>query len=175
LAVCATVNSEGGREDTGTAFAADRGAVNLSTANDTNIYSLLALRYKAPAASKFATMTQVEYSVMTYTPNASFRMGLVLNPTIAGAALVYTSVPNSAFEVAVPIAANLITAGSGTTYSSFYDTQNRSGVLTVGLPTDLRIGSTIAGVSDVLVLFAQCVPIQGITNFLGAINWLEQV
>jgi len=175
LHICASVQSEGGTETTGTAFAADRGATILTTGNDTNIYSLLAIRYKTATANRFATIAKLQYSVMSSTANATFRMGLVLNPTMAGAALVWVSVPNSAIEVAVPVAANLLTAGTGTTFASFYDSQNRSGTLLPQLPTDLRIGSSIAGVSDIMFLFVQPVPVQGATAFFGSINWLEQV
>lgn len=98
-----------------------------------------------------------------------------MNPTMAGAALVWTSVPNSAIEMAIPVAANLLTAGTGSVFSAFYDSQNRSGVILADLPTDVRLGASIAGVSDTLFLFVQPVPVQGATDFYGSINWLEQV
>jgi hypothetical protein len=175
LHICSSVQSEGGREDTGYALGADRGSTILTSGNDSNIYALLAIQYKAAAANKFATIGRVQYSIMSSTANATFRMGLLLNPTIAAPALVFVSVPNSALEVAIPVAGNLITPATGTQLSVIYDSQNRSGVIVPDIPTDLRMGATIAGVSDQLVLFVQPVPVQGATAFFGSINWLEQV
>jgi hypothetical protein len=175
LHICTSVQSEGGQQNTGLVLAADRDATVLQTTNDTNIYSLLALRYQAAKANKFATISNIQYSVMTNSTNTTFRMGLYLNPTIAGAALAFTAVPNSALEVALPVAANLITAGSGTLMASYYDSQNHSSGLLPQVPSDLRIGANIAGTSDILVLFVQPVPAQGNTNFYGSFNWLEQV
>jgi len=176
LHICSSVQSEGCQEDTGYALGTDRGATILTSGNDSNIYALLAIEYKAAAANKFATIAKLQYSVMSSTANATFRMGLLLNPTIATPpALAFVSVPNSALEAAVPAAGNLITAGTGTLLSVLYDSQNRTGVIIPEIPTDLRMGATIAGVSDILVLFVQPVPVQGATSFFGSINWLEQV
>ena len=175
LHVCASVISEGGFDNTGLLLSIDRGSTSVSTANDTNIYSVLALRYQAGTANKRATINDVVYSVMTPTANSTFRLGLVFNPTIAGAALVWTPVPNSALEVALPVAANLITAGSGTVTRSSYDAQNRSSPSSLVGASDLRLGTTIAGVSDILVLFVQPTPANGVVVLFGSLSWREQV
>jgi hypothetical protein len=176
LHICGAVSSGGGLENTGCAFGADRGTSIITSGNDVNIYALLAIRYQAGVANKCATIAKLQYSVMSNTANATFRMGLLLNPTISIVPpLSYVAVANSALEAAVPAATNTITAGTGTPLSVLYESQNRSGVIVPEIPTDLRMGASIAGISDILVLFVQPVPLQGATSFFGSINWLEQV
>lgn len=169
--ICASVESEGGYEDIGFNLSVDRGATVLTTANNTNIYALLAIQLQSGFLS--ATIIPTYLSVMSPTANVSYRYMLILNPqTIAGAALTYNAVANSAIQFAIPIAANLVTIGTGTTLFSAYEISNKTSATSNPIVGQLQIGSSIAGVSDTLVLAVQPVP-NAAADYYASLSWRE--
>lgn len=170
LHICSGVYSEGGQEDVGFTFGIDMGATQLTTGNDTNVYALLAMQLKPGylAATVFPTF----FTIASSTANAQFRVILTLNSTIAGPALSYTSVTNSALQYAVGTNTNLIT--DGTVIYSGYFQSNKNGSATDKLTIDVALGSFINGTSDTLVLAIQPVP-HAALSFSASFNWKEQI
>jgi len=167
--ICAQVSSEGGQSRTGIDFSVSRGATALTTLNNANLYPLCAIRLRA--GYLFATVVPRDVSVMV-TSTASYRWALLLNPTVAGTAFSFTTVPNSAVEADVA-RTNATTVTGGLQIATGYGQAQLTGDSRFDLGSDIALGSTIAGVSDVLVLAAQRVV--GTTEaFYGAIAWHEE-
>jgi hypothetical protein len=169
--ICSTVISEGGRTQTGPVLSADMGATELITGNNTNLFPLMALRLKTTYQM---AMIDLDNFATTCTSGATYRYTLLLNPTIVGTALSFSDITNSALQLATP--ANTTTVTGGTQIVSGYLMSSASSQSTVvaNIPGDLRIGSNIAGVSDILVLAVQ--RITGTTeHFFASIAWREQL
>lgn len=170
--ICSTVVSEGGSEHFGFPFFALATQAEVTTGNDINVYGLIALQLQAGKLA--ASVVLDALSVISTTANASYIVSLYINPTIAGAAPVYTNLPNSAVKYAFLVAANLLTLGTQI-YAEIV-ASNHSGGATINPSDDrLSIGSSIAGVSDTMVLAVQPMPMQGATKFSGALCWREVV
>jgi hypothetical protein len=169
--VCASVVSEGGADTLGFPFSADTGSTALSTGNNTLVYALLALQFQAGKTS--AEIILDSFTVFSSTNNAAFRGAIILNPTIAGAALVYTNVPNSVLKVAPGVTANTLTGGTPI-FSGYFSSSKSVGGISQKPPQELSLGSTIAGVSDTLVLAVEPIP-SGAFDFFGSMNWREEV
>ena len=169
--VCSSVHSEAGLEDIGYPFSFDMGATSVTTGNDTNIYALIALQLQS---GKFGASLEFDtFSLISTTANATYRLMLILNPTsVAGAALTYGAITNSSFQAAVGVATNLVTGG--TVLSSTYVAANKSQSVLGQIERTYSLGSTIAGVSDTLLVAVQPVPASANVTW-ASINWGEQV
>ncbi len=169
-AICASVMSEGGQERTGITRTIDRAASGLVTLNDADLYPLIAIRLDD--AELDATVRAIAASVFC-TSSAVFRWALLLNPTVAGTALSFADVANSAMEAAVG-ATNATKVSGGTVIASGYAESTSQNNIPAGGVTDHALGASIAGVSDVLVLAVQ--RLTGTTEtFYGTLTVTEQV
>lgn len=169
LHICSAVEVEAGFEDIGYQLAIDTGASILITGNNTSIYSLLAIQLQSGFGGANIIPTYIN---VTCTDNTSYRYGLVLNPTIVGTTLSYTTVSNSAVQFAITDNTNTLTGG--TVIFSDYAISAKNNASSVVVPGQLQLGTNIAGVSDTLVLFVQPVPAFS-GHYVGAINWREIV
>lgn len=172
--ICSSVASEGGVEFTGFSLAVDRGITALATNNDTNIYPLIAIRLKSGYLGTTINITNLDIIVTT---TADYRWALLLNPTIVGTALSFTSVTNSAIEAQVNTTnATTITAGTGTKLGSGYVSSTAISRPNVApnLTGILTLGSSIAGTSDIIVLVVQNLA-AGAESYYGSLSWKESV
>lgn len=167
--ICGAVISEGGQEDVGFSFGVDTGTSGFTTGNNTSTYTLLAVQIQNTMLS--ADIVPTFFTVSSITPNTQFTVSLILNPTIAGGALSYTPVTNSALQYAIGSVGNTISGGT-VIYSGVFQT-NKTGSATDRLTIDISLGSNIAGVSDTLVLAVRPTPALAIA-LTGSFNWKEQ-
>jgi len=144
--ICSSVISEGGIEKTGILRSVDTGNTYLTSLNTGNSYALIGIRLKA--AYNDVTIIPEGLSIFLGT-NDAFKWQLQLNPTIAGT-FTYNDLANSAVQYATGGSTNTITtdgivisSGGGSTSTRQSDSD---------LQTALRIGQTIGGVMDELVL-----------------------
>lgn len=154
-AICCTVITEGGLQETGKMVAVDRGVTALTTGNDTNIYPLLAVRLLSTALDTVTVLQSISIAGGSVT---SFKWQILLNPTVAGTAFSWAAVTGSGMEAATgTTSATTLTAGTGVALMSGYGVAGQEGsFLTSISPSSLQlIGSTVAGVSDILVLAIQ--------------------
>lgn len=166
--ICCTVQSEGGQDAIGLTFGLNRGTTALTTLNDADIYPLMAIRYQT--GRTHIPIRILDYSVVCTTATTVFAAYLMLNPTVAGTALSFTTLTNSAIEYDIS-RTNGSKVSGGTVINSITGYSNRSSVV-VESPADISLGATIAGTSDILVLAVQ--RLTGTTEpFWGAINWRE--
>lgn len=168
--ICAAVMSEGGFEFRGGTRSLVRGTSVLQTLNNTAIYPIIALRLKS--THKGALVVPTSLNVLA-TTNSAYNWYLLLNPTVVGTAFSFTGLTNSAVEYDVS-RTNATTLTDGTIVAAGSDQQSNESSTVVLSPSDLQLGSSIAGVSDILVLAVQ--RISGTTeSYLGAIQWREQL
>lgn len=168
--ICSSVNAEAGYEAIGTVRTVDRDVTGITTANDANIYSVLAIRLKAAYLS--ATVLVESFSILSV-GTTTYRYALFLNPTVAGAALSWTSVTDSAVEFALPVVGNLLTGGYLLQGGYSITTNNNRQANTRAASDFLTIGSTIAGVSDIMVLAIQ--RIASADTYYASITYRELV
>lgn len=161
--ICSSVISEGGRELTGILRSVDMGTTHIDANAAGTTYAMIGIRLKSSYLD--ITVLPEFFSILSLT-NDNFRWSLQLNPTVAGT-FTYADLANSSIQFATGATANTITAGiiidSG--YGSQATTTDRK------FETALRIGSTIAGTVDELVL---CVtPISSNADYLGSLTFRE--
>lgn len=164
--ICSTVISEGGQELSGLVLSATSGNTALTATTAGVVYGAIGIRLKTTHVG--ATVKTESMSIMGTSANDPVQWMLILNPTVAGA-FTYNDLTNSACQVAYGASANTITGGTilnagmlFTQTSQYNDLRNA-----------LTLGSTIAGVSDKLVL---CVmPVAGATSVAvySSLTWRE--
>lgn len=167
--ICSGVQSEGGQENIGMTFGLGRGGTPLTTLNDSDLYPLIALRYQT--GKSIIPIRLLGFSVACPTVTTVFAVHILLNPTVAGTALSFTPLANSALEYDIS-RTNGTKVSAGTVLDSTVGSTIKASAVTLETPTDTSLGATIAGVSDILVLAVQ--RLTGATEpFYGAINWRE--
>ena len=148
--ICSTVMSEGGLEETGILRSVDTGTTPLAASVADTTYAVIGIRLKA--TYKDVTVRPEYFSMISETPDG-FRWSIQLNPTIDDI-FNYSDVLNSAIQKAIGVTANDITA-EGLVIDSGYVPPGSvaSGAeISRKIITALRLGATIAGVQDTLVL-----------------------
>ena len=166
--ICSSVMSEGGQQEIGYPFSVTRGSTSLVTLNNANIFPLLALRLNSSYLG--SSVKLLDFSVVC-TSTAAFNFYLLLNPTVTGTALSYSAVTNSSLDAAVG-ATNATTVSGGTALKIGTAQQTNEGSVSGLVNSTFYLGSTIAGVSDQIVLAVQ--RLTGTTEtFYGSINWQD--
>jgi len=144
LAICSTIISEGGSEETGiSSYISTRGTSIAANAAGT-AYAVLGIRLKATALDNVVKIAKVSMSCLT---NDRFEWALVLNPTVAGT-FTYNDRDNSALQFAVGATANTVTGGVELDGSH----SETSSAVSEVVESLYYLGSTIAGVPDEIVL-----------------------
>lgn len=147
--ICSTVISEGGLEETGI-----MSAIATTTHVDANAsgtaYAIAGIKLKS--AYKDITVLP-EYTSVIDLQGGAFKWELCLNPTVAGV-FTYNDITNSALQAAYGATANTVSS-KGTIISAGFvpagGVNSGSGGASK-ITTALRMGSTIAGVQDAIVL-----------------------
>jgi hypothetical protein len=148
----------------------DRGATALSTNNNTSIYPLLGIRLKSGNLGSYIKILDLS---VTCTSTAAYNYMLLLNPTIVGTALTWSDLTNSSCQI-MNTSTNATTVTGGSKLFSKVGSQgNQGGQSNDALNSDFALGSTIAGVSDIVLLCVQ--RITGTSeSFYGSINFKDQ-
>lgn len=169
LQICCAVQSEAGQENIGLTFGLNRGPTALTTLNDTSIYPLIAVRYQT--GRSIIPIRLLGFSVACSTNTTVFAVYAILNPTVVGTGLSFTPLANSALEYDIS-RSNGSTVTGGTIVDSTVGNTVKASAIQLESAADISIGSTIAGVSDILVLGVQ--RLTGTTEpFYGSLVWRE--
>ena len=178
--ICTTVISEGGAEELGVlqyeSTTSNRGSlvahINANTAD--TAYAIVGIKLKA--GFKDVTVKLASMSVLAET-NDDFEWLILLNPTIAGT-FTYDDKTNSAVQTAIgnpddPSTNNITGLGTVMTggFANSTGGAGGGGAVTNPLGNALRLGSTIAGVQDAIVLAVR--PHTANANIHGGIAWRE--
>jgi hypothetical protein len=147
--ICSTVQSEGGLDQNGMIFSAGHtNTTSLPTSNDSDIYALVGIRLKTTHFG--STIIPRNISVATSTAT-DFRWALILNPTVAGT-FTYADITNSSVQQATGTAnTNKVTGG---TQLQMGIVSTKADFVALDIDNAIRIGSTIDGVADSMVLCA---------------------
>ncbi len=145
--ICSTVMSEGGVEELGVLRSINNGILPVGLTTTANTYALLGLKLKT--TYRDVTITPTSISGLSV-EKSDILWTLRLNPSIAGT-FTYSDLTDSALQTATGVAANIVTGGTiiGSGYMA------AESAIAGELSTALKLGTTIAGVSDELVLCAQ--------------------
>jgi len=140
--------------------------INFINANTIGItYALIGLRLKA---TELHTIVQtLSFSLLAGT-NDNMIYTLILNPTVAGT-FTYADVTNSNLQAAIGAAAGTNTVTGGTNITSGMVAGNLANFAAVD--SSLRIGSSIAGTLDTIVLCAT--PLSTGLDVYASLNWRE--
>jgi hypothetical protein len=167
--ICSTVIAEGGLKETGFGFGISRGTNPIITLNNASIYPLFAVRLNSNYLH--ATIKLLNFNI-NCTSTATYNWYLILNPTVTGTALSFTQVTNTAIDAQINTT-NATTISGGTVLLTGTASQTNETGINIVSATDFGMGSTIAGVSDIVVLAVQRAT--GTTEtFYGSLNWREQ-
>lgn len=147
---CSSVTSEGGIERIGTLHSIDNGITTVSAVTAGDLVALLAVRLRADRPD--VILVPELANVLVTTTNDNVRLALMINPTLAASPYLDWQ-QETAFEWAVGTAAQLVTDPGDQIYSAYAPSDVR--VLTIQPPSAQRIGVSIDGESDVLVLAAE--------------------
>ena len=166
--ICGTVISEGGRANLGYVRAISRGAIPMVTANNSNLFPVIALRLNG---SYLGATVQMEQFSLACTSNSPFNWYWIENPKLISGSFNFQSFTNSAVEADFQQTGTLaLLQSTGTVL--------RSGVAATTFaitdePTNEKaMGSFINGSTDIWVLAVQ--RLSGTPEtFYGAACWRE--
>jgi len=166
--ICSTVVSSGGVEETGLTRAVYRNALAL-LGNNTNWHPVLAVRLRTGYEHAVVRFKKLSLNCQS---TADFTWRLVLNPTIVGTALSFTTVTNDAVEVDTTVntvrGSTTCTGGTDLDAASTQQSSNGSDVQLIA--TDPRLGMALDGTRDVIVLAVRR-DTGGNEDFLATLSW----
>jgi hypothetical protein len=162
-AICSTVISEGGMQESGIMFSHSNGVTAITASSTANTYALVGLRLNSSTQDAHIQIKSI--SVTSTSTAKDYLVQLILNPTIAGAQSWSTSAPP--VDRLTGVAANTITGGQ-ILHQAYVNAEAAIGVPVEMMP---NLGANIAGTSDVLVVAVR--PLQANVDAYAAINWLE--
>lgn len=188
-AICSSINSEGGNDPNGKVLSIGRTTIAQANVADTNPEKvLLALRYKSVTAAQ-VDIDILSVSVLSTGSGGEDNIAIVRlirdattqlrNITNTGPpVLTFSPIANSALEVALPpdgpnevfVVTDNLLGTSGTVIVAQYSTGNES-VPSGPVRNAIRMGMSIAGVSDIIVL--SVFPLSATPDMYGAITWRE--
>jgi hypothetical protein len=171
--ICSTVVSEGGQNPLGVVRRASTNGTHVDCNVENTIYAILGIRLKSNYIGE--TIDILSAAIQLQTGSHKVEYIIKLNPTVAGT-FTYVAETNSAVEIARGATANTVTGGidigGGFAESGGVQAGN-SGSSESNVSNALKLGSTIAGVVDTIVLCVR--PIAGSTNVdvEGSLVWRE--
>lgn len=162
--ICSSVIVEGGNDLTGIVRSASTNGTHVDANIADTIYAVLGIQKK----TGYKTQIQVIRMYLVSETADSFEWLLYLNPTVAGS-FTYGAETNSAAEIARGATANTVTGG--TLLQSGWSTSSAAAV--AALESTTRLGTSIAGTRDTLVLAVR--PLSGNADIQGSITWREGI
>lgn len=160
--ICSSVSSEGGQDKNGALRHKDSGAISGLSSGTT--YAMVGIKLKTTHQDISVILENL--SLLATTTNDTAHWELKLNPTIAGT-FTYSDETNSCVQTAIGSNANVVTGGVEIDGGFFTTSQST----TVTIPNALKLGASIVGVSDTIVLC--CRPITNNITVHSSITWRE--
>lgn len=164
--ICSTVITEGGSEEHGAVLTASTNNSTITLTSAGTLYGIIGLRLKTTHLG--ATVKTMMASFMGTSGADPWQWQLLLNPTVTGT-FTYADVTNSACQVAIGTSFPTVTNGTLLNAGHLYQQSSQLADLT----NAITLGSTIAGVSDTLVLCGM--PVAGGSNVAAyaSLTWRE--
>ena len=169
--ICSSIASEGGTQDLGSVRSASTNGTHLDANVENIVYALLGMQQKAGFIG--ATINLVDMAVQEQAAGGrELEWLLLLNPTVDGT-FTYNGEAQSAVEIARGALANTVTGGFRLGGGYFNSNSNAAGSTAAALNNAIRLGSTIAGVRDTIVLCVRPVAGTTLAAVEGSITWRE--
>lgn len=166
-----SVISEGGEDDVGILRYASTSGVPVAAATAGVIYAVVGIRLRSDRIDMAIDPVSVS---MVNAAIPDFEWLLILNPTIddnGGAdPFTYTELTDSAVEAATGVTANTVTGGITCSGGQVKGSAS-TGMIDAPLNTTNRIGASILGVRDEIVLCVR--PFGNNASIHGSLNWRE--
>lgn len=171
-AICCSVISEGGFEQTSIDHVARRTTVFNTINTAATFYPIVSIRLASGRTGAVVLPNRVQFLPTT---NQNYEVALLKNPTLTGATWAATvpSDSNVEYDVAATAISNV-----GTIVQTDYVTASGSGGVTntssaTGYNWDLQLGTSIAGVSDIYTLAVRTVSGATTGDGLGSISFYD--
>lgn len=169
-AICASVVSEGGNQNTGVLRYLSTAGTHVDCNAANSLYAILGIRLKSTHVAAFVNVVNV--SVAEHVGAKDLEWVVMLNGTIAGSPS-WSAVTNSALEYFTGATENTVTGGTALFGGHFSTAINVGSASGETVTNAIRLGASIAGTVDTIVLAAR--PIGGSSNadVEGSITWRE--
>ena len=167
--ICCSILSEGGYQNPGLSYAADRGVTSLTGVNNLQLYPLISLRTISTSAGVVIRPEAID--ILCTSSNTNFKWALVVNPAINGVdAASWTPITGSdaEYDVSRTLTNHLI---GGYIIASGYGSQKAAPISSI-IQGTYSLGASIAGTRDQLVLAVQKIG-NGTDNFIASFVWKE--
>ncbi len=151
-AICASVISEGGREDLGVLQYITTGGDEVALTNQDVIYAIVAIRLKSTHLG--AQVDLITASLLEFAGSKNAEWLLIFNGSIAGSPT-WLNKDNSALQFFLGVTANVVTGGDiigGEMFVSAGGAPTKAGALAAQLKNARRLGAKIDGTPDTIVL-----------------------
>lgn len=151
-AICASVISEGGREDLGVLQYITTGGAEVALTTENNIYAIVAIRLKSTHFG--AQIDLITASLLEFAGSKNAEWLLIFNGSIAGSPT-WLNKSNSALQFFLGVTANVVTGGDiigGEMFVSAGGAPTKAGALAAQLKNARRLGAKIDGTADTIVL-----------------------
>lgn len=162
--ICSTVMSEGGIQETGVLRSVNTGITHIDADAADTKYAVIGIRQKT---TYYDITVYPEYFSMISETNDDYKWTIELNPTISGT-FTYNDVTNSAIQYALGATANTVSASGIIIDSGF---SKSASTIDRKITTALRMGSTIAGTVDALVLTVT--PLSSNADYQASLTYRE--
>ena len=159
VCICATVISEGGSEDLGILRYASTAGEHVNADVDNTVYAIVGMRLKSTHLG--ASVKLVDVSIVEHQGSKFFEWILLFNPTVADV-FTYGDEANSAVQIATGSLANTVTGGTAIGGGMASSAQKGGTTVSKALENALRLGATIGGTPDEVVLCVR--PVGGSTG-----------
>lgn len=162
--VCASINSEGSLNKIGKVLSDNTGTTLIQCNSTSNKYALIGVGLQS---TKVDTLVDIiDYSILATTSDNQL-VEIYLNPTVAGT-FTYNAVTNSSIETAIGSGASNTVTGGTLLFSQFVNSQE---AFNIAIENAVRLGMTIAGTTDKIVLTTQ--PVTSNSRVIATVNWRE--
>jgi hypothetical protein len=171
-AICCTVISEGGFEQTSIDHVARRTTVftNIDTAS--TFYPIVSIRLASGRTGAVVLPNRTQFLPIT---NQNYEVVLLKNPTLTGAT--WAATVDSDTNVQYDVAATAISAIGTIVQTDYITSSGSGGVSQTSLPNaynfDLQLGASIAGVSDIYTLGVRTVDGATKGSGVGSISFFD--
>ncbi len=162
--ICASVNSEGSLNKLGKILSDNLGSSHVNANSTSSKYALIGVRLQS---AKVDTLVDILTLSAMSTTNDNFLWEIWWNPTVSGT-FTYSNVTSSSIQTAK---GSGNTVSGGTLIDSGYGASQSS--IRESIESALRLGMTISGTPDEIVLTAQ--PLSSNLDILGSITWRELI
>lgn len=164
--ICATYGTEGEVNTLGKILSSNMGNTHVDANLTTSTYALMGIRL---GSNYLDTLVDVLSFTLLAISNDSQRWELWLNPTVAGT-FTYNAVSNSSVEIAKGSGSgNTVTTTGATLLDSGYISASTSSRFDI--QSAIRLGATIAGVADEIVLCTT--PLSSNSDVIASLTWRE--